>query len=170
MSERVLVSWEMLRQVPQSCGIPSHDGTQHDRSEEEEVICNNRHLSAGHGAIPRRQASCPTIPDEDVGQTANDGKRGGPSSPRLSVFANASTRQADATAPPSAACKLTSVGKWRQGGRVARCLRKFSCVPRRMVVTARLSRFYGVFGGFVPVRPRWCEGISVIPARPLLWV
>ncbi len=30
-------STEMLRQVPQSCGIPSYDGTQHDRWEESEA-------------------------------------------------------------------------------------------------------------------------------------
>jgi hypothetical protein len=34
----VLALREMLRQVPQSCGIPSYDGTQHDGPEEDQLI------------------------------------------------------------------------------------------------------------------------------------
>jgi hypothetical protein len=42
---------EMLRQAPQSCGIPSYDGTQHDRSEKEGVVCNEDMMASGPLAL-----------------------------------------------------------------------------------------------------------------------
>ena len=47
----VLALREMLRQVPQSCGIPSYDGTQHDRSEKEGVVCNEDMMASGPLAL-----------------------------------------------------------------------------------------------------------------------